>query len=194
MDEFLVALELVMKAEVGPHFNPNDPDVIAGKCDTKLQRQKVGYVNDPSDSGGETKFGIAKNSHKDINIKTMTYAQACDIYRNEYWNMNHCDKIDFPLNVIHFDSAVNMGSSRATKFIQEACEAKPIDGSFGPGTLRAVKAAEPWSTALEIIDIRDNFYKNLAAKVPKNAKFLKGWLNRDTSLRAWILNAQSNVQ
>jgi lysozyme family protein len=193
-DDFLTALEIVMKAEVGPNFDPKDPEIIAGLCDTRIQKQKVGYTNIPSDSGGETKFGVAKGSHPNLDIKSLTYAQACEIYRNEYWNMNHCDKLPFPLNVIHFDGGVNMGSSRATKFIQQAVGANPVDGSFGPGTMRTALAADPFAAALAIIDLRDAFYKNLAAKVPKNAMFLKGWLNRDQSLREWIYHAKSNVQ
>ena len=35
-----------------------------------------GYVNDPYDKGGETKFGIAKRWYPDIDIKNLTKSDA----------------------------------------------------------------------------------------------------------------------
>ena len=35
-----------------------------------------GYVNDPHDRGGETKYGISKRAHNDVNIKTLTVENA----------------------------------------------------------------------------------------------------------------------
>ena len=35
-----------------------------------------GYVNDPDDAGGETKYGIAKRWYPDVDIKNLTKEQA----------------------------------------------------------------------------------------------------------------------
>ena len=37
----------------------------------KVIEHEGGYVNDPDDPGGETKYGIAKNSNPDVDIKDL---------------------------------------------------------------------------------------------------------------------------
>ena len=39
-----------------------------------------GYVNDPDDPGGETKYGISKRSYPALDIKNLTVEQATAIY------------------------------------------------------------------------------------------------------------------
>ena len=48
--------------------------------------EEGGYVNDPNDPGGETKYGIAKNSHPNVDIANLTLDQAKAIYKTEYWD------------------------------------------------------------------------------------------------------------
>ncbi len=43
-----------------------------------------GYVNNPSDPGGETNFGIAKRWHPDLDIRNLTKDQASVIYQQQY--------------------------------------------------------------------------------------------------------------
>ena len=35
-----------------------------------------GYVNDPADAGGETRYGISKRAYPDENIKELTVDRA----------------------------------------------------------------------------------------------------------------------
>lgn len=65
------------------------------------------YSNDPDDPGGETKFGIAKRYHPNIDIKNLSLEQAKDIYYTEYWLPSGCDNVPFPMDICLFDSAVN---------------------------------------------------------------------------------------
>ena len=44
-----------------------------------------GYVNDPKDLGGETKYGISKRWYPEINIKDLTIDDAKNIYYEDYW-------------------------------------------------------------------------------------------------------------
>ena len=53
-----------------------------------------GYVNDPADPGGETKFGISKRAYPDVDIKSLTRQEAEMIYRRVYWEKAGCDKMD----------------------------------------------------------------------------------------------------
>ena len=76
-----------------------------------------GYSNDPNDPGGETKFGISKRSYPNLDIKNLTLEQAKEIYLQNYWLKADCDKLTSPLDIIVFDTAVNMGVSRAKEFL-----------------------------------------------------------------------------
>ena len=45
-----------------------------------------GYVNDPVDPGGETKYGISKRSYPQVDIKNLTLDGAAEIYERDFWN------------------------------------------------------------------------------------------------------------
>lgn len=48
--------------------------------------EEGGYVNDPNDPGGETKFGISKRAHPTVDIANLTRDGAIEIYWTEYWS------------------------------------------------------------------------------------------------------------
>ncbi len=77
-----------------------------------------GYSNDPNDPGGETKYGISKRSYPNEDIKNMTLERAKEIYYQNYWLKSDCDKFSYPMNIIIFDTAVNMGRKRAFEFLR----------------------------------------------------------------------------
>lgn len=174
--DFDAAVLYVMRYEVGPWFKL-DADTIAGLCSTKEQKRKTGYVNDPQDPGGETKFGVAKNANPKLNIKLLTWAEAKDLYKKKYWNPLSLDSIDPNLAVLLFDCAVNHGCSQATKFIQGAVGAKE-DGQMGPVTLKLIGSASAKDLIARVLDRRRRFYKFLVMNKPLQVKFLKGWLAR----------------
>ena len=47
----------------------------------KVLKHEGGYVNDPTDLGGETNFGITKRFYPDVDIKNLTKEQAVEIYK-----------------------------------------------------------------------------------------------------------------
>ena len=51
----------------------------------KVLEHEGGYVNDPKDLGGETKYGITKRFYPDVDIKNLTKEQAKTIYHTDYW-------------------------------------------------------------------------------------------------------------
>jgi lysozyme family protein len=79
-----------------------------------------GYVNDPKDPGGETNFGISKRSHPDLDIKNLTREQAIAIYKSGYWEASGSHQLAWPLCLMHFDSAVNLGVGRAKRLLGQA--------------------------------------------------------------------------
>jgi len=83
-----------------------------------------GFIsNDPKDPGGLTIWGISYRSHKEAVLemeklineqkKDEAFAIAKKIYYENYWLKTDCDKLFFPMNIIIFDTAVNMGRKRA---------------------------------------------------------------------------------
>jgi len=80
-----------------------------------------GYSNDSRDPGGETKFGISKRSYPELDISKLTLKQAKEIYYQNYWLKAGCQNMEYPLNLVVFDTAVNMGRRRAEELWEKSC-------------------------------------------------------------------------
>ena len=97
-----------------------------------------GYVNDPRDPGGETKYGISKRAYPNEDIANLTLDQAQAIYQRDYWVPAGCDVVPDAIKFDVFDTAVNSGVRAAIKMIQGAV-GQTTDGILGPLTLQALK-------------------------------------------------------
>jgi lysozyme family protein len=185
------AVNHAMLYEVGGFWKLDAPGVREGLIDTPEQRKAVGYVNDPLDQGGETKFGVAKNANPDLDIHSLDWDATMRVYYRRYWLAANCDDLaEFAprLAVLHFDIAVNHGVGRAGKFLQKAVGAA-VDGDVGPGTLALVKtavAAGEIAACNDVCDQRVAFYHAIVANKPEQVRFLKGWLRRASELRAFV--------
>ena len=96
-----------------------------------------GYVNDPHDPGGETKYGISKRSYPTLDIASLTLADAKRIYHRDFWIFISGDALPWPLSYFVFDAAVNQGVAPAIRMLQQALGVE-ADGIIGPQTLAAV--------------------------------------------------------
>jgi len=124
-----------------------------------------GYDNDPDDPGGETKFGIDKRSHPDVDIRNLTREGATAIYWRDYWVKYGCEWLAGPLGEVFFNACVNCGASRA----------------------RALLNATPSPpTATAFLEAQEAFYRRLVTARPALKKFLKGWLNRTADLQRTV--------
>ena len=142
-------------------------------------KHEGGYVNDPKDPGGETKYGVSKRAYPDVDIKGLTIEGAKEIYKRDYWDKNKVDTVPSKLKHIYFDMAVNMGKGRAVRILQEAANGKnknkiDVDGGLGPATRRALDGVE-----LERVRAyRVKYYANLVKRKPDLGKFYFGWFRR----------------
>jgi lysozyme family protein len=136
-----------------------------------------GYVNHPSDPGGETRFGIAKKFYPDLDIKNLTRNQAIEIYFRDYWSkMNLHNIYDENLVLQVFDMGVNAGIRTAIKIVQRIVEAEP-DGIIGEETTTLINDYQ--DDLLELYkQERKKYYFDLARRKPALRVFLKGWINR----------------
>ena len=137
-----------------------------------------GYVNDPNDAGGETKYGISKRSYPDVDIAALTLDDAKAIYKRDYWASQRYEEIaDQRVATKIFDMAVNMGFHRAHAIAQQQCGVKN-DGILGPLTVAAINAKDADTFVVSLCNACVEFYSGLAEDKPTNQKFLNGWLKR----------------
>lgn len=196
---FETAVNHAMLYEVGGHWNSSSPGVEEGLISTPGQRKAVGYVNDPLDRGGETKFGVAKNANPNVDVTGLTWSEAKSIYYQNYWLTSKCDRITSlspRLAVLHFDGAINHGVGRAGRFLQRAVGATE-DGAIGPGTLKALESAisQKGDIALvnAICDLREAFYEDIIRKNPTQERFRNGWLRRIREMREFATNPSTKL-
>jgi lysozyme family protein len=136
--------------------------------------------NDPDDPGGMTKFGIDQRSHPHLDIRKLTKPDAVSIYHRDYWLPLRCHELPAPVGEILFDIGVNNGKARAAQWLQETLGVA-VDGFIGPITIRAATSAVAQALAAKLLARRATFSRTIAKG--RKAKFLKGWLNRNSALR-----------
>ena len=138
---------------------------------SRLIDSEGGYVNDPADPGGETKFGISKRSYPDVDIANLTLDQAKAIYLRDFWS---------PLGDAHpaikfqcFDFAVNSGIGTAIRKLQLAVGVAD-DGHWGPKSAAALAAMDLNDVLMRFAAQRLLFMTSLSTW----GEFGKGWARR----------------
>ena len=148
----------------------------------KVLEHEGGYVNDPKDLGGETKYGITKRFYPELNIKELTIEKAKQIYKDDYWDKNRVESLPQELWHIFFDMCVNMGRRTAVKVLQRAAVNRgkdiEVDGGLGPMTIKALKGVE----VDRVRAYRVKFYVDLITSRPEQEKFFLGWFRRATEV------------
>ena len=125
--------------------------------------QEGGIANLAGDPGGYTKYGIAQAFHPGVDVAALDLARAEAIYHAEYWVGAGCSDLAWPINVCHFDAAVNLGNSAAGSLLRRD------DGKSAADLLRA----------------RREYYQSLR----NFASFGAGWLRRIDDLAEYIKGA-----
>lgn len=188
---FEAAVNFAMNYEVGGFWKLT-PDVMAGLCTTPAQKKAVGYTVDPTDAGGETKFGVAKNANPDLDIKALDWEGAKAVYFKRYWLAGSCDKLPSRLAELHFDGCVNVGVKKASMFLQKAVGAT-ADGAIGPATLALIAAAKEADLCEKVCALREQYYRDIVAAKPVQVKYLNGWLRRIAEVKAFVLNPAASL-
>lgn len=135
-----------------------------------------GYVNNPADPGGETKYGISKAAYPNLDIASLTEAQAQQIYKSDYWDKLSLDSADPSLALIAFDASVNNGVGAATKWLQSALGVT-ADGVFGPVSQAALAAATGAKAAATLTELHAQRI-NMMAGLSTWPTFGLGWSRR----------------
>lgn len=145
----------------------------------RLIGHEGGYVNDPNDPGGETKWGISKRAYPHLNIKELTREDVRKIYREDFWLRIHADALFDGVAFQTFDFAVNSGIETAIRYLQRAVGVAD-DGFWGPVSLEAAERMTEPDTIMRLNAERLDFMTRL-----KNWPHAgRGWARRiATNLR-----------
>lgn len=106
----------------------------------RLMGHEGGYVNDPADPGGETKWGISKRAYPAISIAALTREDAREIYLRDFWARVNADSLPDGVAWQLLDFAVNSGIETAVRYLQRALGVAD-DGYWGPASQAASDAA-----------------------------------------------------
>lgn len=106
----------------------------------RVMGHEAGYVNDPNDPGGETKWGISKRSYPHLDIAKLSREDARAIYRRDFWERIRADKLPDGVAYQLFDFAVNSGIETAVRYLQRALDVAD-DGVWGPHSQAAADGA-----------------------------------------------------
>lgn len=156
-----------------------------------------GWVNHPSDPGGETNMGITKtvavqNGYRGP-MKALPRSVAESIYYQQYLvtpGYAPLIAIDPAVTEELFDTTVNMGPARPSRWLQqsmnELCPQRVgVDGRVGPATVsafaackRAIGAVRLCLSMLDRMDGRQRAeYDRLVRVNPALKAFHRGWIN-----------------
>src|ERR1700761_7789338 len=108
------------------------------RCLAEVLRLEGGFVDDPRDPGGATKFGVTRavlaeargRAVSTEDVAALTQAEAGQIYRHRYWAPIGSGELLAGLDLVAFDMAVNMGTGAAARLLQRAL-AVEADGVVG---------------------------------------------------------------
>ena len=151
-----------------------------------ILKREGGYVNDPADPGGPTKFGITlatltewRGGHATTgDVADLDEREARAILRYRYLEAPGISHIGWDsVRAAVLDAAVNHGPQQAIRSLQR-CVGVKEDGIMGPVTLDALAGLTERAALAKLAAERVRLYGRIIQAKPGEAKFASGWLNR----------------
>ena len=179
-------------------------------------KHEGGYSNNPADVGGETYRGIARTYHPswsgwkrideikqqgripynkvfpelELNVKHF--------YKEHFWDRIMGDQISSSFIAAElFDTAVNLGVSRAGNFLQTALNCLNndqqywndlvVDGKIGPSTIQALQqciSRGDKEILYKMLNVLQGYhYIDFMRRSPVQQQFARGWFSRVVFLK-----------
>jgi lysozyme family protein len=165
------------------------------ECLVKVLKHEGGFVNHPKDPGGMTNLGVTKKvweewiGHEadEKAMRALTPELVGPMYEMKYWRTSYCEKLPRGLDLLVFTMAVNSGSGRSVKLLQDAIGVV-ADGVIGPNTMAKINEANVETLIDKFSEARTAFYKGLKTF----PVFGSGWLSRTESERLEALQMCKN--
>ncbi len=178
----------------------------------EIVAREGGFVNDPDDPGGATKYGVTIATLRrlgidktgdgrvsEADVRALSRADAEAIFIEHYYKRPRIDLLPKALQPSVFDMYVNAGAN-AVKILQRLLgrlgEEVAVDGVIGPQTARAVArvARRPEVGARRLADAygiaRRNYYFRLADRRPTSRKYV---VTRSGGKGGWIKRAEEFI-
>ena len=176
---------------------------------TEIVAREGGYVNDPDDPGGATKYGVTIHTLRRLgldldgdgridedDVKVLTKARAVSIFVEHYFRKPKIDQLPEVLHATVFDMYVNTGAN-AVKILQRLLGdmriAVKVDGVIGRQTIAATKKALE-AAPHHFVDAygiaRRNYYYDLADRRVNSRKYAR---RRDGGKGGWIVRAEEFI-
>ncbi len=175
----------------------------------EIVAREGGYVNDPDDPGGATKYGVTIHTMRRLgldldrdggvdtdDVRMLTRAHAVSIFVEHYFRRPKIDQLPEPLHATVFDMYVNAGGNAVTilqRLLGEMRISVSIDGVIGPQTINAVRrayAAAPDHLVDAYGIARRNYYYGLADSRGASRKYAR---RRDGGKGGWITRAEEFI-
>jgi len=159
-----------------------------------ILKSEGNFINHPRDPGGMTNLGVTRNVWKEwvkhevdeAEMRSLTPELVAPLYKANYWDACKCSDLPLGVDYVVFDSAVNMGVSRAAKLLQAELGVT-ADGVIGRATIAAATVADPTELVESFSLGKGEFYKSLSTF----KTFGRGWLNRVAHVRQ---NAEKMIE
>ena len=172
------------------------------ECLARVLKHEGGMSNDPLDSGGMTNLGVTQRVWEEFvghpvseaDMRALTPEKVGKLYRQKYWNAAYCEVLPKGLDYVVFDFAVNAGTGRAVKTLQQML-GLVADGVIGPRTMAKINESNAKTLVHDYSNARTDFYQGIVARKPDQARFINGWLRRVEEARQLALqdnDEQSN--
>jgi lysozyme family protein len=149
------------------------------ECLDLVLKSEGGWVNHPSDPGGETNLGVTKRvwveyvGHPVESLKKLTKDDVAPLYELKYWRPCYCEVLPRGLDFVVFSMGVNAGPGRSVKLLQSAIGCVP-DGVIGPRTRELISSSNGADIIKKFSTARREYYQSLKTF----PIFGKGWLIR----------------
>jgi hypothetical protein len=155
-------------------FAQSDP--VFEKAINTVFRAEGGYVNDPYDSGGETKYGVSKNNNPDVDVRNLTRAGAEQIAYQRYYKKYNIDRLPDGIRGEVFQVGWGCGPVVAIKQLQGILGV-PKTGAVDSAT---ISAAQNYKQDLrgQYLGVHKQYLIGITERKPTQKKFLNGWMKR----------------
>ncbi|MBJ3761883.1 peptidoglycan-binding protein [Maribius pontilimi] len=172
----------------------------------EIVAREGGYVNDPDDPGGATKYGVTIGTMRRLgldldgdgdvdagDVRLMTRERARDIFLQHYFHRPRIAELPENLQASVFDMYVNAGRNAVRilqKLLCDMGQTVSIDGLIGPQTAAAAALAQaqaPHHLRDAYGIARRNYYYRLGDRRPSLRKFAR---RRDGGKGGWITRAE----
>ena len=149
------------------------------KCLELVLKSEGGWVNHPSDPGGETNLGVTKRvweeyvGHPVESLKKLTKEDVAPLYEQKYWRPCYGEVLPRGLDFVVFSMGINAGPGRSIKLLQSSVGCVP-DGVIGPRTRELISDSNCATLIAKFSETRRHYYESLKTF----PIFGKGWLAR----------------